>query len=445
MEEGKISSEFKEMEELPANNEKFLDLAVESKASFYGNNSLPSDRLEQRLDWFRKEFTKVFEEESARIEALAQKERDRVMANILAKEEQMICPICLEDLSSIQSYEKRHRKLTLMSCCGQCLCGACADKVAQIENAKKVPSTCPVCRQRFPLTGENLVRLADAGKKWLLCRVAQGYAGGSLGLKKNKEKAREYYIKAAESGDVTAQGTITRCYFNGEAGFPRSVPLARKWASEALEKGDKDGQAAMAVIECSEGNLDRAHHLQSLAAYQGHPRARYNLMLHYCKKLYDPALKAEDVDRVILLALYWVAKATETNDTHKEYNSKALMHTAELMNNFINERCFEPERWLAIEPMTGRSHIPFCVWAINKAEKLYPSCRGSAHKNKLNIWKLVCANCGSREKSKLKMCSRCEAFSYCSKKCQVKHWKDGHKVDCKGHWIESFFPNMRRP
>ncbi|KAM1572762.1 hypothetical protein ACFXTI_042820 [Malus domestica] len=37
----------------------------------------------------------------------------------------------------------------------------------------------------------------------------------------------------------------------------------------------------------------------------------------------------------------------------------------------------------------------------------------------------VCGNSGSRR------CSRCKAVRYCSTKCQEKHWKSGHKTECK--------------
>ncbi|KAM0968015.1 hypothetical protein ACFX13_016748 [Malus domestica] len=38
---------------------------------------------------------------------------------------------------------------------------------------------------------------------------------------------------------------------------------------------------------------------------------------------------------------------------------------------------------------------------------------------------VVCGNSGSRR------CSRCKAVRYCSSKCQEKHWKSGHKTECK--------------
>lgn len=34
-------------------------------------------------------------------------------------------------------------------------------------------------------------------------------------------------------------------------------------------------------------------------------------------------------------------------------------------------------------------------------------------------------------KSKFKVCSRCQTALYCSGECQVAHWKEGHKAECK--------------
>jgi hypothetical protein len=41
-----------------------------------------------------------------------------------------------------------------------------------------------------------------------------------------------------------------------------------------------------------------------------------------------------------------------------------------------------------------------------------------------------CAACGELF-PKLKVCTRCRAVSYCSKDCQVAHWKAGHKQVCQ--------------
>ena len=40
-----------------------------------------------------------------------------------------------------------------------------------------------------------------------------------------------------------------------------------------------------------------------------------------------------------------------------------------------------------------------------------------------------CANCGIST-ANLRGCSRCKAIFYCSKECQVAHWKSEHKAAC---------------
>ena len=40
-----------------------------------------------------------------------------------------------------------------------------------------------------------------------------------------------------------------------------------------------------------------------------------------------------------------------------------------------------------------------------------------------------CENCGISAIN-LRACSRCKAVSYCSRECQVAHWKAGHKAAC---------------
>ena len=43
-----------------------------------------------------------------------------------------------------------------------------------------------------------------------------------------------------------------------------------------------------------------------------------------------------------------------------------------------------------------------------------------------------CSGCGHarRLQEKFRACSRCNVTRYCSKECQKKHWKEGHKKEC---------------
>lgn len=41
-----------------------------------------------------------------------------------------------------------------------------------------------------------------------------------------------------------------------------------------------------------------------------------------------------------------------------------------------------------------------------------------------------CTNCGQKSSTKIMVCSLCKSTQYCSRECQKKHWKNGHKSDC---------------
>ena len=44
----------------------------------------------------------------------------------------------------------------------------------------------------------------------------------------------------------------------------------------------------------------------------------------------------------------------------------------------------------------------------------------------------VCIVCGDRHKDRIRLCTGCRGVYYCSRECQMKHWKEGgHKDACK--------------
>jgi hypothetical protein len=60
----------------------------------------------------------------------------------------------------------------------------------------------------------------------------------------------------------------------------------------------------------------------------------------------------------------------------------------------------------------------------------------------------VCDHCTARHMTgtpKFKMCSACEAVRYCSKECQIEHWKSGgHRAKC-GKPLEKSAPLLKVP
>ena len=99
--------------------------------------------------------------------------------------------------------------------------------------------------------------------------------------------------------------------------------------------------------------------------------------------------------------------------------------------------------------------LPTCEWCKGPAGKMCPRCRSSFYCSKecqKRHWKGEHRNhCGTRAELKInqsahpaqvnalcelcnraapKMCSRCTTTYYCTRECQKRHWKLGHKNQC---------------
>jgi len=60
---------------------------------------------------------------------------------------------------------------------------------------------------------------------------------------------------------------------------------------------------------------------------------------------------------------------------------------------------------------------------------------GQRSKTKVKATRCRCSNpyCNNVERKacEFSLCERCERVKYCSRKCQIKHWKSGHRENCK--------------
>ena len=78
------------------------------------------------------------------------------------------------------------------------------------------------------------------------------------------------------------------------------------------------------------------------------------------------------------------------------------------------------ERVAALWP--GRTQLP-CLNAVDRGHTRILERAGAPFK--------PCAGCG-RPSEQLRSCSGCRSAAYCSRQCQLKHWKEGgHKRECK--------------
>jgi hypothetical protein len=188
--------------------------------------------------------------------------------------------------------------------------------------------------------------------------------------------------------------------------------------------------------------------LFTLAAYQGCYNGRLGLVAVFYGRSKFLKRGSADWRKNILLSLYWYGKSAEVPLVEGKDPMVGRLMAMQLdivMRSLWHPR---PRSSLALEPLPGYSHIPFCTWALAKGGQRVADLILVEPSFDNHAWKNVCASCGneanSQDNGKFKACARCKGFCYCSKKCQVEHWKAGHKVDCKGHWIEEFFPDLRK-
>ena len=192
---------------------------------------------------------------------------------------------------------------------------------------------------------------------------------------------------------------------------------------------------------------DKVFQLLTLSAFQGDYSAR--MFLGHIYELKSNHMKRGSADwrKNLLLGVYWYGMAAELAEGKdpKSGGCKALPLMALRLDSTMR-LLWHPRPDYNHDFPPGYSHISFYTWALAKGGQQTVDSLSLEPSFDIHSRKNYCANCGiaSLEDKQLKQCARCKAVYYCSKKCQVEHWKAGHKVDCKGHWIEEFFPEIRK-
>lgn len=397
------------------------------------------------------EFTKIADQEYGRVTELVRMENERINARLAERDANVVCPICLDDLLPIREFGTRAKVANSMPCCGKQLCSQCLDTIWNSDSY----FSCPCCRCPTPWKELKVdEEAANTTKPWLLKKVALSYAFGNDGYPKDSRKALTYYKKSAAWGDAECQSILANLYLEGLCGLKKDKAKALEFAEKAIERGDVGSQVLVAItlfcdkynngLEISEEDLERTMFLASLASYQGHYRARAILVDIFKYKLKKCTLSGDEVmeRENFLKSMFWAGKNAEVYTDDYTYAIALQMFMVSVNCHAIASKTGE---LIPQIPLSGYSHIPFCMWCHLTAKRLAPILKDIYDLTAIfDCWKITCAGCGSA-KGDLKTCSRCKAFCYCSKECQKKHWKEGHQKDCKRHWVEDFFPNIRTP
>lgn len=92
-----------------------------------------------------------------------------------------------------------------------------------------------------------LLAKANAGDAASQVLVAGAYAAGK-GVAKDIRQAADWYRKAAEQGNISAQVRLAALYLDGAKGFPRDLAQAAAWYRKAAEQGDVEAQGTLGVL-----------------------------------------------------------------------------------------------------------------------------------------------------------------------------------------------------
>ncbi|GFH53173.1 hypothetical protein CTEN210_09649 [Chaetoceros tenuissimus] len=85
-----------------------------------------------------------------------------------------------------------------------------------------------------------------------------------------------------------------------------------------------------------------------------------------------------------------------------------------------------------IKPCAENEHMMEVLYALKKFIDMGLT-SGNPDEKYTSMQRIACARCGKQDSTqKLLVCGSCKLFRYCSRECQVAHWKD-HKQICKDY------------
>ena len=405
----------------------------------------------------REEFSCIAEDENKRVQQVVETENERIMNEMRTNGTIKMCPLCLDEIPPIKAH-KEHKAVSdmVMMCCGVVHCDNCKEKSLDFLFRDDNNAKCFNCREPMRDATEWVKTIKPNDQRhWLLQSLASEHMHGTNGLRKNIKKAVKLYKRAADLGNTDAQDELAVCYFfgYGDSGYggsiiTRCLEKAKYYAEKAAYQGAINSQNILAHLlrESEDCNRDeKAFQLLTLAAFQGCLQSGRLLGYRYEERFRRMTTAGAPVGnkewrKNLLLSLYWYGKSAEVEKKNSK-ECKSLPNMVVYLDLAMRELWHRRDDGYHAS-LPGYSHIPFCTWALAKGVKQTTVISTSD----LGRWKNRCANCKhvSEKNDQFKSCARCKAFHYCSKKCQVEHWKAGHKVDCKGHWIEEFFPDLRK-
>lgn len=272
----------------------------------------------------------------------------------------------------------------------------------------------------------------------------------SIMLSPDIEQGIGYLTIAAELEFVPAMLYLADVYSEYFSSSPGShdKKKAEYWYTRALGKGSTIHPLAFTrygLFLIREGRFKEARAIFQVAAEYGHARGQFEyakcllngtererLWLFHC--ITNIVSNDDHKQDIKMEAIQWLCKASQNGHYFPSYIllAKVIIEIAE-KNNAGRADC------------VGRSPIPRAFQTLELAK----SDRGVFRRRSINdrektlkeiedifdqyeFTSTQCANCGQpdTEVNPLFACHTCRVVRYCSKLCQKKHYRDGHRIDC---------------
>ena len=177
------------------------------------------------------------------------------------------------------------------SCCGKSICGGCVHSFRESGNDEK----CPFCKaDRNGITDEEIVeemmKRVEANDAVSICKVANDYYHGAIGLLQDQAKAIKLWKQAVKLGSSKSHFHLGIMYHEGG-----DLKKSKFHYEAAAMAGKEVARFNLGCMESQSGNMERAVKHWAIAASAGNYSAMHNLLI----ALEDCDVSRESVDSTL--------------------------------------------------------------------------------------------------------------------------------------------------
>lgn len=324
------------------------------------------------------------------------------------------CPICHEPMVTLTHFGTERNRAV---CCGNFFCPMCAERMQEYQRRATTPQEllqslkCPLCRQQLPSTPEESFQLtmkkAQEGHAWAQYSIGTKFESGN-GTAENVQEAAHWFKLSAEQGHPWGMSSYGTLLLN------QGQREGKRWVEKSVECGFVKAQYNLGQYYLEgKGGIIPKDPTMAIGLLQQSADRGFDMAECALGTCYD---HGEGVPRDLEKAYYWHLRAANQGN-------------ATAMNNVgANLMQLAQEKYGSVE-IPGKSPIPQAMKWARKAAAQGDEDAARVVSQMETASLRACAQCQT-EGSDLKRCTKCKVMRYCSKDCQVSHWRAGHKKDC---------------